>query len=387
MWYSIKITMKIPLFKIYSDSNDVMGIGRVIKSGKDWAVGQRTEEFEKLLAKYVGTKYAVTFNSGTSALHALMLAYGFKSGDEIIVPSFSFIATADAPLFVGARPVFAEVEEETFGLDPKDVEKKITKKTKAIMAVHYGGCACKIEAVKKIAKKYKLILIEDAAESLGAKIGSRKVGTFGDSAMFSLCAPKIITTGEGGFVTTNNKSICHKIKIIRSHGRSETENYFKTSMPMDYFELGYNFRLSNILAALGISQLKKIGKLIDMRLINSEYMAKKMSWLKEVSLPIIPKNYSHTFQMFTIKINGSRLIRDQLKKYLNKKGITTKVYFDPIHLSSFYRKKLGCKKGSLPVTEKISEQVLTLPMYPSMTKKEMDYIASSIKSFYGKNSK
>lgn len=378
--------MKIPLFKIYSDDADVKAVREVIKGGKDWAIGPKIEEFEKLLAKYVGTRYALTFNSGTSALHALMLAYGFGPGDEIIAPSFSFIATANAPLFVGAKPVFAEVEEKTFGLDPEDVEKKITKKTKAIMAVHYGGCACKIKEIKKIAEKHNLILIEDAAESLGAKIGNQKVGTFGDSAMFSFCAPKVITTGEGGVVVTNNRNIYKKMKLKRSHGRLETENYFATAMPMDYVELGYNFRMPNILAALGISQLKKIGKLTGMRQINSSYMIKKLSGLKEISLPIIPKNYVHIFQMFTIKINGPKSIREELKKYLNKNGITAKVYFDPIHLTHFYRKELGYKKGSMPTTEKISEHVLTLPMYPGITKKEMDYIVLNIKNFYGKRS-
>lgn len=379
--------MKIPLFKIYSDNADVKAVGEVIRSGKDWAIGPKIEEFEKLLAEYVGTKYALTFNSGTSALYVLMLAYGFGPGDEIIVPSFSFIATANAPLFVGVKPVFAEIEEKTFGLDPKDVEKKITKRTKAIMAVHYGGCACKIKEIKKIVKKHNLILIEDAAESLGAKIGNQKVGTFGDAAMFSFCAPKVITTGEGGVITTNNRNIYEKMKLKRSHGRLETENYFATSIPMDYIELGYNFRMSNISAVLGISQLKKIDKLISMRQINSGYMIKKLSSLKEISLPIIPKNYIHLFQMFTIKINGPKSIREDLKKYLNKNGIGAKVYFDPIHLTHFYRKELGYKTGSLPETEKISEHVLTLPMYPGITKKEIDYIVLNVKNFYDKNIK
>ena len=379
--------MKIPLFKIYSDDADMKAVEKVIKSGKDWAIGPKIEEFEKKLAEYVGIKYALVFNSGTSALHALMLAYGFKPGDEIIVPSFSFIATANAPLFVGAKPVFAEIEGKTFGLDPADVENKITKRTKAIMAVHYGGCACQIKEIKKIAKKHNLILIEDAAESLGAKIGNQKVGTFGDAAMFSFCAPKVITTGEGGAIVTNNRDIYEKMKLKRSHGRLETENYFSTTLPMDYVELGYNFRMSNISAALGVSQLEKIGKLTRMRQINSSYMIKKLSGLDEISLPIIPKNYIHIFQMFTIKINGPKSTREELKKYLNKNGIMAKVYFNPIHLAHFYEKDLEYEKGSLPTTEKISECVLTLPMYPELTKREMDYIVFNINNFYGKNRK
>jgi dTDP-4-amino-4,6-dideoxygalactose transaminase len=372
--------MKIPLFKIYTDKSDIAAVADVIKSGRDWAIGPHIEEFEKSVAKYTGAKYAAAFSSGTSALHALMAAYGFKQGDEIIVPSFTFIATANAPLFVGAKPVFAEIEGDTFGLRPEDVEKKITKKTKAIMVVHYGGCACKIKEIKKIAEKHKLILIEDAAESLGAEVGGKKVGTFGDSAMFSLCAPKVITTGEGGIIITGNKDIYEKIKLIRSHGRLETANYFNSSSYMDYISLGYNFRMSNITAALGLSQLKKIEKIIQMRIKNARYLSSKLSGFPEILLPEEPKNYRHIFQMYTIKA-GNKKNRDVLKDYLNKKGIMAKIYFAPIHLTDFYKKSFGFSKGILPATENLSDVVLTLPMYPELTKKEMDYIAQEIKSF------
>ena len=171
----IKMTWKIPLFKIYWDGEDVEVVTEAIKAGMNWAVGPNVEQFEDLIAKYVGTKYTVTFNSGTSALHAALLAHGIKAGDEVIVPSFTFIATANAPLFVGAKPVFADREEETFGLDPEDVKEKITEKTKAIMPIHYGGCACKIRELKEIAEDNNLLLIEDAAESLGARIKNKKV--------------------------------------------------------------------------------------------------------------------------------------------------------------------------------------------------------------------
>ncbi len=220
------MSWRIPLFKIYWDKKDIKSVTDVIKSGTHWAIGPKIEKFEKAVASYVGIKYALAFNSGTSALHALMLAYGFGQGDEIIVPSFSFIATANAPLFVGAKPVFAEIEEKTFGIDPLDIQKRITKKTKAIMPMHYGGSACQIKEIKKIADKHNLILIEDAAESLGTMIGNKKVGTFGDSAMFSFCGPKVITTGEGGVIVTNNKKLYEKMKTIRSHGSLETSNYF-----------------------------------------------------------------------------------------------------------------------------------------------------------------
>jgi len=374
----------IPLFKIFWDKKDVESVTEVIKSGANWAIGPKIEEFEKAVSAYVGTKYALAFNSGTSALHALMIAYGFGPGDEIIVPAFSFIATANSPVFVGAKPVFAEIEDVTFGLDPKDIEKKITKKTKAIMPMHYGGSACQIGEIKKIADKNNLILIEDAAESLGTKVGKKMVGTFGDSAMFSFCGPKVITTGEGGVIVTNNKEVYEKMKMVRSHGRLETENYFTTSDYMDYVELGYNFRMSSITAALGISQLGKIDKVIKMRRENASYLTNKLSGMKEITTPNARKGGFVSYQMYTIKLRDGKKTRDMLKDYLNKAGISAKVYFEPIHLSKFYRDKFGFKKGDLFVTENISGEVLTLPMYPSLTKKEMDYIVKNIKTFFNK---
>ena len=378
------MNQKIPLFKIYWDKEDIEAISRVVKSGMNWAIGSNIEKFENEISEYIGTKYALVFNSGTSALHAIMIVYDIGPGDEVIIPSFTFIATANAPLFVGAKPVFAEIENETYGLDPGDVERKITKRTKAIIPIHYGGCSCKIRELKKIARKYNLILIEDAAESLGAKIDNRKVGNFSDSAVLSFCQNKVITTGEGGVVVTNSKKVYEKLKLIRSHGRLETENYFLSAKSMGYVTLGYNFRMSNIAASLGISQLKKINKIIKTRQKNADYFNNKLSGIKDIILPIPPQNYFHIYQMYTIKIKKGKKLRDSLKNYLNKKGIMAKIYFDPVHLTSFYRKTFGYRKGNLPITEKISEQVLTLPMYPSLTKREMDYIIKNIIIFFKK---
>jgi len=376
------MSRKIPLFKIYWDKDDERAVREAIESGMNWAIGPNIEKLENGLSKYVGTKYALTFNSGTSALHALMIAYGIGPGDEVIVPSFTFIATANTPLFVNAKPIFAEIEEETLGLNPKDVEKKITRKTKAIIPIHYGGCPCKIRELKKISKKRRVILIEDAAESLGARIDNKKVGTFGDSAILSFCQNKIITTGEGGAVVTNSRDIYEKLKLIRSHGRLETQNYFSSAEHMDYITLGYNFRMSNITAALGISQLKKINKTIRMRRGNAKYLIKKLSKVNGITAPSSPKDYFNVYQMYTIRIKEGKKTRDALKDYLNKKGITAKVYFDPVHLTSFYKKTFGYKKGDLPIAEKMSNQVLTLPMYPTLTKEEMDYMVREIKTFF-----
>jgi len=372
------MSWKIPLFKIYWDEEDVEAVTEVIKSGMNWATGPNVERFEEMITSYVSTEYAVTFNSGTSALHAALLSHEIKQGNEVIVPSFTFIATANAPLFVGAKPVFADIEEETFGLDPEDVKEKITEKTKAIIPIHYGGCPCKIEELSEIAEDYNLFLIEDAAESLGAKIGDENVGTFGDCAILSFCQNKIITTGEGGAIVTNSKELYKKLKLIRSHGRLETSDYFTSTAYMDYITLGYNLRMSNIIASLGMSQLKKVDKIIKMRRKNAKYLTAKLRYEVEDVMPSTsPDGYHHVYQMYSVRVDE----RDELMKYLANKGIMTKVYFYPSHLTHFYKDILGyeCK---LPITEKISDHVITLPIYPDLTRDEMDTMVDEINKFY-----
>ena len=378
---------KVPLFKIYWDEEDIEAVNEALRRGINWAVGPGITQFEDKLSEYLGVKYCVTFNSGTSALHAILLAYGIGQGDEVIVPSFTFIATANAPLFVGAKPVFADIEEKTFGLDPDDVKRKISKRTKAIIPIDYAGCPCLIEELKEIAQDYNLILIEDAAEALGASINGRKAGAIGDSAILSFCQNKVITTGEGGAVVTNSKEIYERLKLLRSHGRAETADYFSSIASMDYVTLGYNFRMSSITAALGIAQFGKIDNIISLRRGNAEYMTQQLSKIRNVAIPEAPSGYYHVYQMYPIIIKDGKVTRDNLKEYLAQKGIMTRVYFEPVHLSQFYRKTFGYRGGELLVTEKVSEQILSLPLYPTLSKEEMDYIVKMIKSFFlGKES-
>jgi perosamine synthetase len=372
---------KIPLYKIYWDEEDVNRVTELIRQGMFWAIGPNIEKFEKTLADRIEKKYAVAFNSGTSALHAVLLAYGIGEGDEVIVPSFTFIATANSPLFVNAKPVFADIEAETYGLNPENVNEKITRKTKAIMPIDYGGLSCRIKELKEISEDNKLLLIEDAAESLGARVDGKPVGSFGDVAMFSFCGNKVITTGEGGMLVTDDRDVYERLKLIRSHGRLETENYFTSAKLMDYICLGYNWRMSNVTASLGISQLGKLDKVVEMRRRNAAYMSARLSKLGEIEPPNPPKGFFHAYQMYTIKVRGGEKTRDGLKAYLADKGVMTKVYFSPVHLTSFYRERFGFQGGELPMTEKICKHVLTLPMYASLTKDEMDHVTESVRSF------
>lgn len=381
------MSMNIPLFKIYWDERDVERVTTVVKKGMYWAIGPDVREFERRIADYVGVKHAFAVNSGTSALHAALAAYGIGEGDEVIVPSFTFIATANAPLFVGAKPVFAEIEEETYGLDPEDVERNITPRTKAIIPIHYGGSPCHIEELKQIAQKHNLLLIEDAAESLGAAFNVKKVGSFGDSAILSFCAPKVITTGEGGMILTDSKDIYEKVKLICNHGRAETADYFSSTEQMEYVTLGYNFRMSTMTAALGIAQIEKIDEIIRMRRENANYMSERLSQIEAVETPIVPDMFFHVYQLYTIRLRHNSDLRDSLMRYLLTEKVVAKVYFYPVHLTQFYRKEFGYREGHLPLTERVASEVLTLPMYPTLAKEEIDYIAQSIEDFFMKGVK
>ena len=375
---------RIPLYKIYTDEEDLNLVTKVVRRGNNWAIGPEIEEFETAIKNYVGCKYCLTVNSGTSALHAILLAYGLGNEHEIIVPSFSFISTANSVLFVNGKPVFADIETETYGLDPGSIEEKISSKTKAIIPMDYGGVSCKINEIKDISTKHNLILIEDAAETLGAEVNGKKVGTMADSAIFSFCGNKVITTGEGGAIITNSEEIFEKIKAIRSHGRIDQTAYFDNPSTSNYNELGYNWRISSITAALGLAQLQKLDKIVKLRQEHANFISSKLSKKPEITIPSAPDGFKHIYQMYTIRLENKK-VRDDLHNFLLNKRIFSKVYFEPIHLTPFYMSKFGTKKGTLPVTEKISEQVLTLPLYPNMTSEEKNYLIETIMEFFEVN--
>ena len=367
------------MYKIYTDDEDVNLITKIIKRGSSWALGPEIEEFENSLKDYVGADYCLAVNSGTSALHASLLAYNIGKNDEIIVPSFSFIATANSVLFVDAKPKFADIEEDTFGLDPQSILENITPKTKSIIPMDYGGQGCKIFDIKKIAEDKNLILIEDGAECLGSSVNGKKIGSIADCTVFSFCGNKVLTTGEGGAITTNSKEVYEKIKLIRSHGRVDTSDYFSNPSQSQYIGLGYNWRMSSITAALGISQLQKLDKIIKMRKDNAQYLSKHLSKIPKIKTPNITANHDHIYQMYTILLEN-KIIRDDLHNFLIKKEIFSKVYFHPIHKTKFYSKFNA--SNNLSVTEMISNKALTIPLYPNMTQEEKKYLIDSIMEFF-----
>ncbi|OGC47063.1 MAG: spore coat polysaccharide biosynthesis protein SpsC [Candidatus Portnoybacteria bacterium RIFCSPLOWO2_01_FULL_43_11] len=370
--------MKIPLSKPYLNQKEFQAVKQVLKSG--WLTyGPKNQEFEKNFAEYIGVKYAVTLNSCASALFTAIKSLEITG--EVILPSFTFSASANAIETAGAKPVFTEINYETGNIDLKDIERRITKKTQAIMPVHFAGQSCKMDKITALAKKRKLFIIEDSAEALGAEWQDRKTGSFGIGC-FSFFPTKNITTGEGGMITTNDEKLFQKIKTLIGHGISKsTSQRVREQKPWFRAAVlaGYNFRMSNLLASLGVEQLKKLDKMNDLRRKHAAYLNKKLKDLKQIELPKEIPQAKHVYQMYTIKIRRGN--RDLLVKKLKEKGIEASVHFDPpVHLQPYYQKKYGYKHGDFPITEKLSSSIITLPMFPQMTKKELDYMVSVVRN-------
>ena len=357
----------IPIAKPIIESEEQKAVLDVLKSGVI-AQGPKVEEFEENFAKYCGVKYAAAVNSGTAALHLAMMAMGIKEGDEVITTPFSFIATANSILYVGAKPVFADIDEKTFNVSPESVAEKITGKTKAIMPVHLYGQPCDMKTLKEIAGDHRLMILEDACQSHGAEYENKRVGSFGDAAAFSFYPTKNMTTSEGGIITTDNKEIAEKSKIFRNHG--QTKRYYHEFM-------GYNLRMTDIEAAIGIEQLKKLDKFTGKRIENAKYLTKKLGKVKGITTPYVSGSVKHVYHQYTIKVDS----RDEINKKLNDAGIGTGVHYPiPINEQPFY-KKLGYFSKETPVSGECSKKVLSLPVNPSVTTENLDYIAEKLNEF------
>lgn len=369
---------KIPLYKNYIKDKEESKVSKVINRKMHWAMGPEIGEFEKKVSQLTNCKGALAFNSGTSAGQCLMNYYKVKAS-EVIVPSFTFIATSNVVLMERGKPVFADIEKNTLGLDPEDVKEKITSKTKVIMPVHYGGNVCKIKEIAEIAEDHKITLVEDASESLSASLDDNPVGSFGDSSWFSFAPTKIISTGEGGMITSNNEDLLEKSKLFRSHGRVENGNYFSSNDDMDYVSLGYNFRMPSMNAALGLAQLENIEKIVQLRNQIADNYKSQLKNNDRLSFIGTSKKIRNVYQMFPILLDSADL-RDNLKNFLFEKGINTKIFFRPVHKSNYYSRNLGYN-DLLPVTDFISDRILCLPIYPDLSVHEQSFITEQINSF------
>jgi len=331
--------------------------------------GPMVARFEKDFAKFVRAKHAIAVNTGTAALHLALWAAGVKTNDEVIVPSFTFISSAESVALTGARPVFVDVDPKSYNIDPKKIEAAITEKTMAIMPVDLYGLSAEIDKMKEIAEKHNLAVIEDAAQAHGASYKGKPPGYYADMACWSFYASKNMTTGEGGMITTNNDKHAKLLRAMRSHG--ETQEYVSSM-------LGLNYRMPEIEAAIGIAQLKKLPTFIEKRRRNARLLTERLVGTKQLVLPTEPKGYKHSWYLYTVRIRkGDAEVRDKIVEDLRKHGVSASVYYHtPIHLMPYYQ-QFG--KYRLPTTERIAQQVFSLPIHPGVTTKETDYIAKTIK--------
>lgn len=371
--------VKIPITKPFFGKEEKDFVLQVIDSG--WvSQGPKVAEFEKKFAEYVGAKYAIATTSCTTALHAALTISGIGKGDEVILPSLSFIATANSVKHCGANPVFVEVDPETCNIDVNMIEKAITKKTKAIMPVHQMGLPADLDNIFTIADKHGLKVIEDAACAIGSAYKGVKIGGYGNLTCFSLHPRKIITTGEGGIITTNDQDIAKRLRRFRHHGMSvsDFERHIAGKVIFEtYLEIGYNYRMTDIQAAIGIAQLEKLPFIIKKRRAIAEFYNRELSKIPYIKVPKIPDYAYNNYQSYWISIlDSSPVSRDFLMIKLLEKGIATRRGIMAIHMEPCYK---NTSRFPLPITEWITKNTLLLPMYVTMTTEEQYFVVTTVK--------
>jgi len=339
----------------------------VLDSGQ-LAQGPVVEDFERAFARFCGVANAVAISNGTAALHLLLLAHGLKAGDEVITTSFSFVSSANSALFVGARPVFVDIEQDTYNLDPDRVEGAITPKTRAIMPVDLYGHPAAVAEIREIARRHDLVVVEDACQAHGATIDGVKTGALGVSAAFSFYPTKNMTTSEGGMVTTDDDELAAKVRVLRQHGA--TTRY-------RHEVLGYNFRLTELAAAIGRAQLAKLDRFNQARRRNAAILSHGLAGIPGLVTPIERQGYGHVYHQYTVRVEKDR---DRVSERLRELGVGTAIHYPiPVHKQPLYI-DLGYGSISLPISERMAGQVLSLPVHPGLTDADLDRIIESVRS-------
>lgn len=377
----------VPFFVPWISEEDKKAVMQALNSR--WLTGgPRTKEFEELFTSYTRSKYSVAVNSCTAALHLAMRALNIGSGDEVIVPVLTFAATANAALFVGAKPIFADVDEKTFNISPREIEQRITEKTKAVIVVHYGGQPCDMKEIMEIAEDHNIEVVEDCAHALGALYRGKNAGTFGAVGCFSFYPTKIITTIEGGMATTEDEQTANKMRVLRDHGMTKTafDREDKASWYYDVVDLGYNYRMNEVQAVLGIVQLKRIDDINEKRCAAAKYYTKRLSDIEGIITPYEAEDRTHLYHLYVIRVLQEKfgVNRDELFRNLSASGIGTSVHYTPLHQLTFY-KKLCSGKQSFPVAERVSKEILSLPLFPTMSKSQIDFVAEEIAKTHRNN--
>jgi len=371
----------IPYGKQYIDEEDIQAVNEVLKSPY-LTTGPKVEEFEKKLCEFTGAKYAVAISNGTSALHAACYAAGITTGDEVITTPITFAASANCILYCGGTPVFADIDPDTWNISPKEIEKKITCKTKAVIAVDFTGQAVQLDEIREICKKHKLILIEDAAHSIGTKYNGVPVGGIADLTTFSFHPVKTITCGEGGAILTNNKEFYKKMQMFRSHGITRETNIMTKNPYNGYneqIELGYNYRMTDFQAALGSSQLSKLEIFSQRRSEIVKQYNEAFSKMPQITIQKEIPESDTTRHLYIIRINSDSLKvgREEIYKAINAENVGLQVHYMPVYHHPYYQ-KLGYKKGLCPVAESLYEEIITIPLYYSLTNEDIESIINAI---------
>ena len=362
---------KIPLAKPYVGEEEIKAVSEVLRSGL-LSLGPKLAEFENEFSKFIGIKHAVAVNSGTSGLHLCMKALNIKPGDEVITPSFSFVASSNPIIFEGGKPVFVDIDERTYNIDPKKLVEAITEKTKAVVLVHIFGQPCNMDAIKKIIEKKGIPLIEDACEALGATYRGKKVGTFGEAAVFGFYPNKQITTGEGGMIVTNDDEIANMCKSWRNQGRDDSSEW------LNHVHIGFNYRIDELSCAVGIEQLKKLKFIINKRQKIAKKYTERLKPINGITTPFVDPNIEISWWVYYLQVEEN-MERNKIIEYLNENGVSSRAYFNPpIHLQPVYKNLFGYKGGELPITERVSNKGFIIPFFIDMTDEQIDKVCFTI---------
>jgi dTDP-4-amino-4,6-dideoxygalactose transaminase len=371
---------KIPLSDIEIGDTEVAAVEKVLRS-KWLSMGGVTQEFEQAFARFLGVKHAFAITNATAALHLAYMALGLGPGDEVVVPSLTFVATANAILYTGARPVFAEIKSpQDLNISPEDIKRRITPRTKALAVVHYGGYVCDMEAIAAIAEEHGLPLIEDAAHAPGTVLNGRKAGTFGDLGCFSFFSNKNLTTAEGGMVVTDRDDLAERIRLMRSHGMTTLtwDRHRGHAHTYDVVALGYNYRIDEIRSALGLSQLDRLEARNARRQQLVDYYRSELSGVGGLSVPFEHVSAGAAHYIFPILLDNAETRLDFIRG-LKEEGIQTSIHYPPIHLFKYYRERFGYAPGDLPVTEDVCARQVTLPLYPTLGEAEIKYVCDIVR--------
>jgi dTDP-4-amino-4,6-dideoxygalactose transaminase len=374
--------MRIPITKPFFDEAEKEAILKPLESG--WIVqGPNVAEFERRFAEYTGSKYAKATTSCTTALHLSLVVCGISEGDEVILPAFTFVASANAVEYQKAKPVFVDIDIRTFNLDVEQLEAAITSKTRAIMPVHLFGLCSDMEPILKLAEKYNLAVIEDAACAVGSLYKDKHAGTFGALGCFSFHPRKPITTGEGGMIITDEADIAAQVEAMRSHGAtvSDLERHKKGAFILpEHNILGYNYRMTDLQGAIGVQQLNKLDWILKRRIELAHKYDKAFEEIEGLTAPFVPEGYRHTYQSYVTLIEDSSPVsRDELALRLKSKGIDTRQGTHAVHALGYYKQKYNLSEQDYPMAWKADRQSLTLPLYPQMAEEEQEYVINSVR--------